>query len=119
MIPEEIMESAKEINLDLFSEKSRALYEKDHNIFVSWCKRKGIHFFAEPVVLAYLGENAKKFKAISPLAEVLKKSQVSTLEEVCRVNRGKCKRFLPFCKNFQFEVKKIGFPVVKYYIQKF
>lgn len=66
-VPDEILESAKEIKLNALPSKSKALYMKAYNNFMAWKEKKkiGKNVFSEDVMLVYFGEIFGKIFIIS------------------------------------------------------
>ena len=52
--PEHIANKAKEIVLDLLPVKSRAIYQKEYDVFNEWKDKNGVFVVNEDVLLSYL-----------------------------------------------------------------
>lgn len=63
--PPEIRCAAKAISLNLLPEKSKTLYEKQYNHFITWCNAKKICKYSENVLVVYFSEKAKTLKSSS------------------------------------------------------
>ena len=58
--PEEILQAAERIKLQLLPKKSRSQYHIAYNRFLEWCKEKNIqNNFTENVLLAFFEEKSK------------------------------------------------------------
>lgn len=66
-VPDDILESAKAIQLSALPSKSKALYMKAYNNFMAWKEKKkiGKNVFSEDVMLVYFGEIFGKIFIIS------------------------------------------------------
>lgn len=63
--PPEILEVAQTATLQLLPKKSRDKYEKEYEIFKTWCRQKKVKQVSENVLLAYFSGHAKNMKSSS------------------------------------------------------
>lgn len=61
--PPEVVETAKEVVLNLLPPKSREVYECAYNRFLRWCEEKNIKSYSENVLLAYFANLSSKMKS--------------------------------------------------------
>ncbi|KAJ3661866.1 hypothetical protein Zmor_006244 [Zophobas morio] len=61
-VPEDILECAKEVSLNLLPQKSREIYESAYQRFVEWCKEKTVQIHSEDVLMVYFANLPKKVK---------------------------------------------------------
>lgn len=61
--PEEVKNEAKMVTLNLLPNKSKQKYELQYSQFMEWCALKQIKRYSENVILTYLSELSKKYKA--------------------------------------------------------
>lgn len=63
LVPEHIINSAKEINLDSLPKKSKDLYIRMYNSFVKWKADNeiGQNVFSEDILIVYFSQLAGKF----------------------------------------------------------
>ncbi|KAK9712408.1 hypothetical protein QE152_g24905 [Popillia japonica] len=52
-VPEDILECAKVVSLNLLPQKSREIYEYAYQRFIDWCKGKNVQVYSEDVVIVY------------------------------------------------------------------
>lgn len=62
LTPENIIEKANEITLNLLPQKSKELYLKEYETFKEWRLKNGVQSFSEKVLLVYFDEKSKQFK---------------------------------------------------------
>lgn len=61
--PPDIIESARNVTLNLLPEKSKLKYEKEYSCFISWCESRKVKKYSENVLLSYFGDKSKSLKS--------------------------------------------------------
>lgn len=61
--PPDIADTAKMVTLNLLPEKSRKKYEKQYDLFMSWCNTRKVSKYSENVLIAYFAEKSKNMKS--------------------------------------------------------
>lgn len=61
-IPQDILEEANTVSLNLLPTKSREKYEKEYQVFKRWMESRQIRKISEEVVLVYFSKNCANFK---------------------------------------------------------
>lgn len=94
--PEEIVEAAKDISMNLLPQKSKEVYLKEYNSFLDWQKKKNIQSCSERVLLAYFGERTKTNKASTLWSSYSKLK--ATLIMNMNLDIGKYSKLIAFLK---------------------
>ena len=95
-VPEDILECAKEVSLNLLPQKPPEVYKSAYQRFVEWCKEKAVQIYFEDVLMVYFANLAKKVK---PSTLWLQYSMLrSTLDIKNGVNISKYSKLRAFLK---------------------
>ena len=62
-IPQNILETARLVSLNLLPSKSRERYEKEYEVFKQWLKENHVKRITEDAVLVYFSKKAETLKA--------------------------------------------------------
>lgn len=62
VIPDDIQEDAKLLNMSLLPDKSRFRYEKEYDIILNWMRERKVKKISEEVILAYFLKLSKTFQ---------------------------------------------------------
>lgn len=60
--PPELIEAARNVELNLLPSKSRKVYNDTYNRFMDYCKDKGVSSFSESVLLSYFAQLSERLK---------------------------------------------------------
>lgn len=59
--PLDLAESANLAKYELLPKKSVGLYERQYNIFMTWCQKNGVIKYSENIFLAYFSGKCKDY----------------------------------------------------------
>ncbi|XP_074034595.1 tyrosine recombinase XerC-like [Leptinotarsa decemlineata] len=92
--PPDVMDAANEASKTLLPQKSLSVYENTYEKFMAWRKTKNINSFSENVILAYLSELSKNFKAATLWSNFSMLKSTISIKKNINIDYPKVRAFL-------------------------